>query len=100
MPTPIKYTVIVKSSNPDIYGNAYHAALIVNNLTGTSMTCLIDHKSNLESALYEIARAENMTVITSQQWYPIRQFNRMTKNWLYIGCTNSDQIPHILKTIG
>lgn len=75
----------VYHSRRDVYGNVYHAITWRDADTGQAVSGTIsaDNVSTVDCR-------ENLKWHVSYEELPIRQFNRLTKGWGYLGCTWED----------
>ena len=80
------YHIDILNSKTDLNGNRYFAAVITRNLNGAIALGLIDHGSNLRSAIRDMSGGEWGHFTYSEIEMPIREFNRRVKNWQYLGC--------------
>lgn len=97
----MKISVIANiiNSRRDIYGNCYYAMTVTNTLTGASAHGTISGgESNCTYAIRKLV--EFYFPETEYQYYtkelPIREYNRLVKDWQYIGCTPEEINKNIL----
>lgn len=80
----INAILTIYNSRRDIYGNVYHAVELTDDGHtlghGTISADNIDTRDCRERLFWYIQRQE----------LPIRQYNRMTKNWPHLGCSWED----------
>ena len=79
----IKYLVDIVSSKRDIYGNCYHAATITRVSDNLSLSGTVDAPSNVAHYLNKngLACFGHNEVHETQTTLPIREFNRLTKQY-------------------
>lgn len=82
-------TLTAYNSRRDIYGNCYWAFSYCDNQSGREICGTVSGgRSNVSGILYYLngGSFEPRNVSFSNQELPIREFNRMTKDWPYAGC--------------
>jgi hypothetical protein len=91
MGTIYYYTGLLKAINSkgDIYGNRYWAFIFMDFKTGKQVAGTI---SGGDSNIYAILRYWNVTndwdrsILFEREELPIREFNKLTKDYEYAGC--------------
>ena len=79
----IKFLVDIVTSKRDIYGNCYHAATITRVSDNLTLCGTVDAASNVRGYLYKngMARIGENEIHETETVLPIRQFNRLTKQY-------------------
>jgi hypothetical protein len=96
-PTEKFYSTIYYSRR-DIYGNVYWAMAVERASDGkTAHGTISGGESNCTWALRALAEKHEAEEKHTVHELPIRQYNRMVKDWPYIGCTDDEIIPNIEK---
>lgn len=73
-------------SKRDTFGNCYFSFTYTDAKTGYTVSATISGgDSNIRSAMYNLGN-----VHSSESELPIREYNRLTKGWLYGGCRPDD----------
>lgn len=92
----IKVVLEIVNSKADVYGNRYFAIRATRTSDGASAVGKVPHGSNARSAIIDIVGDwENFIYI--EKVIAIRDFNWLTKNFPYIGCTGEEISQNILK---
>lgn len=77
----------VIGSKADVYGNRYFAIRATRTSDGAKARGHVDAKSNAESSIARmVGDYEHYMVIEKE--LPIREFNRITRGWRYLGCSS------------
>jgi len=90
----IKGVLTHYSSKRDVYGNVYHAATLDlgtdKRAVGTGHIPNLDTQDCREVLHWHVERHE----------IPIREYNRLTKDWPYVGCGWEEIKGNLLKQLG
>lgn len=91
----IKYHALIINSKCDIYGNRYFSMIVTNNLTGKIAKGKISGgESNCTYAMRQLSgNWEEFSYDTKEM--PIREYNRLVKDFPYIGCTQDEIIKNV-----
>lgn len=93
----ILYTMTILNSRADIYGNRYFSMLVTRTEDGAQARGTISGgESNCTIALNKLSGGWDSYTYAREE-LPIREYNRLTKGWPYLGCTPEDINPLILK---
>lgn len=96
----IKIIAEIINSKPDQNGNRYFSAIITDPDTSKIAKGIVaGGENNITSALWEYCGYESQYYYTRTE-LPIREYQRLTKNWPYLGCTNDEIISNVLKQWG
>lgn len=93
----ILYVLNILHSRPDLYGNRYYSIEVIRTSDGaTARGTISGGESNCTYALRLLAEAEETQYTSTVTELPIREYNRLVKNWPYMGCTPDQINPAIL----
>lgn len=91
MENKIKANLDIYYSKRDKYGNVYFAATVTSTETGRSVSGRITGgEGNLRAAMAELYGFGSGSWHTTEQMLLIRDFDRLVKQWPYLGCAPKD----------
>jgi hypothetical protein len=82
----------VFSSKRDLNGNCYHALTLTRAIDGKSYSGRIDCRENHYYTLRKIAESLGGENLYLAETLPIREFQRLVKDWSYLGCSGEEII--------
>ena len=76
----------IYNSRRDIYGNVYHAVSLHSQATPPAADAILQGAISADNVSTLDCR-EKLDWYIERQELPIREYNRMVKGWLHLGCT-------------
>jgi hypothetical protein len=96
MENKIKAVLTVYHSKRDVYGNCYYGMIINRTSDGNTAWGIISGDDSNCTYAIRTMLGDSREFVFNNIELPKRQFNRLTANWKYIGCTPDEINANVL----